>query len=448
MTATPLTQAPARATGALCEERGVWHDFTLPNGKPLRVLENINLAVQPNEVVALLGPSGCGKSTILRILAGLIRPTRGDVLYHGQALHGLNPGVAIVFQSFALYPWMTVTENVGAVLRAAGMPHAEVAERADRVIRLVGLSGFEEAYPRELSGGMKQRIGMARALAVEPELLLMDEPFSQVDALTAESLRAEVLDIWATKERKLSSILLVSHDIKEVVYMADRIVILSANPGRVRTVVENRLPRPRDYRSPQVLGLVDQLHEIITRAELPDLPPPTPGRAPAAMEPLPEATTSQIVGLLEYLDARGSKEDVFRIASDTHNEFGHMINIVKAAELLDLVDTPKRLVVLEPTGVRFVKAAPEERKGIWREQLLKLRLFHDVYEALRRQPEHEVDREFLLETILLHMPQENYERICDTFIGWARFGDLFAYDETTQRITLQEGAVGQAAPAP
>ena len=190
-----------RNANRLCEQRGVWHDFTLPNGKPLRVLEDINLAVGADEIVALLGPSGCGKSTVLRILAGLIRPTRGEVLYHGQPLQGLNPGVAIVFQSFALYPWMTVAENIRIALQAAGLAGAEIAKRTEGVIRLVGLAGFEEAYPRELSGGMKQRVGIARALSVDPEILLLDEPFSQVDALTAESLRAEVIDIWASKHR-------------------------------------------------------------------------------------------------------------------------------------------------------------------------------------------------------------------------------------------------------
>ncbi len=436
---TPMTTSPAvkPAHQTLCEVRHVWHDFILPSGQTLRVLEDINLAVKDHEVVALLGPSGCGKSTILRILAGLIRPTRGDVLYHGEPLHGLNPGVAIVFQSFALLPWMTVTENIQTVLKAAGLGQAEVVERAERTIRLVGLSGFEEAYPRELSGGMKQRIGMARALSVEPEILLMDEPFSQVDALTAESLRAEVLDIWGTQSRSLSSILMVSHDIKEVVYMADRIVILGTNPGRVRTVVENKLPRPRDYRSPAVLALVDQLHEIITRTEMPDVPAPVAQQALAMIEPLPEATSSEIVGLLEYLDAREGKEDVFRIASDTNREFGRLITVVKAAEMLDFVDTPKRMVVLEPDGLRFVRATAEERKKIWRDQLLKIRLFRDVYEVIKREPSHEIDRELLLETIILNMPQENYEKVFNTFIRWARFGDLLAYDENTEIISLQ-----------
>jgi NitT/TauT family transport system ATP-binding protein len=285
---------------------------------------------------------------------------------------------------------------------------------------------------------MKQRLGMARALSVDPEILLMDEPFSHVDAMTAEGLRAEVIDIWAAKKGHLSSILMVSHDIKEVVYMADRIVILAAHPGRIRTIVDNALPRPRDYRSPQLLGLVDHLHDIITRAELPDVPPtPTPAPGPAPIVPLPEVTSSEIVGLLEYLDARGGKQDVFRIAAETNRPFDQVIRVVRAAEMLDFVDTPKRMVVFEPEGQRFVRANAEERKAIWREHLLRLRLFHDIYEVLQREPNHEIDKDFVLETIVMHMPQENYERMFATFIRWARFGDLFAYDEQTEMISLQ-----------
>ncbi len=203
------------------------------------------------------------------------------------------------------------------------------ALRAEKVIRLVGLAGFEEAYPRELSGGMKQRVGMARALAVDPEILFMDEPFSHVDALTAESLRAEIVDIWESQDKNPSSILMVSHDIKEVVYMADRIVVLSANPGRVRTIVENKLPRARNYRSSDFLALVDQLHGIITGQELPDQPPTSTHPGLPMIEPLPTTTASEIVGLLEYLDARGGAEEIFRIATDTHREFGDIINTVR-----------------------------------------------------------------------------------------------------------------------
>lgn len=430
-----MADGAAEKNGALCQAQGVWQEFSLPNGQPLRVLEDINLAINPREIVALLGPSGCGKSTILRILAGLITPTKGEVLYHGQPLHTLNPGAAMVFQSFALFPWLTVAQNIEVVLAAAGLAPDELRGRAERAIRLVGLAGSEESFPRELSGGMKQRVGMARALAVDPEMLFMDEPFSQVDALTAESLRAEVIDIWAAAGRNPSSVLMVSHDIKEVVYMADRIVILAANPGTIRTIVENRLPRPRDYRSMDFLALVDRLHDIITGIELPDRPAGPVGRT---LEPLPEATSSEIVGLLEYLDARGGREEVFRIASDTNKEFGRVLSIVEAAELLDFVDTPKRMVVLDTVGKAFIRATSEARQAIWREQLLKLRLFHDVYQYLQAQPGHTMEKDHVLEMIIINMPHENYETVFQTFIRWARFGNLLAYDEATETISLQE----------
>jgi NitT/TauT family transport system ATP-binding protein len=432
---TTLTM-PQTATTALCEVQHVWHDFLQPNGQPLRVLEDINIAINGNEIVALLGPSGCGKSTILRIVAGLISPTKGEVQYHGKKLEALNPGVAIVFQSFALYPWMTVTENIVTVLRAAGLGTTEAASRAVAAIKLIGLAGFEAAYPRELSGGMKQRVGIARALSVNPEILLLDEPFSQVDALTAESLRAELIDLWSAKDRNPSSVLMVSHDIKEVVYMADRIVILGANPGVVQTIVENKLPRPRDYRSTGFNALVDQLHDLITGHEMPDLPHPT-GPASTAMEPLPPVSAGEIVGLLEYLDAREGREEVFRIASETNQEFGRLMNIVQAAEMLDLVDTPKRMVVLDPDGKQFVHAAPQERPALWRLQLLKLQLFSLVYDVLKREPKGQIDRDFVLETIVMRMPSEDYERVFQTFIGWARYGDLFSYDEATEMIGLE-----------
>ena len=418
-----VTPAAITESAALCELRHVDKEFPQEKGPPLRVLSDISLAVRPNEVVALLGPSGCGKSTILRILAGLTAPTRGEVLYHDAPLSGLNAGVGFVFQSFALFPWMTVAENVEAVLRAKGLDEGEIGGRAARAIRTVGLAGFEDAYPRQLSGGMKQRVGMARAFSLDPELLFMDEPFSQVDALTAESLRAEVIDIWSAKDKNPTSIVMVSHDIKEVVYMADRIVLLDANPGRVRTVVENGLPRPRDYRSPGLLQLVDRLHDLITGMEMPDVP----AEPAAGLEPLPHAGASEIVGLLEYLDARGGREDVFRIAADTNREFGRIITVVNAAELLDLVDTPRRTVILSPEGVRFVRASPADRKALWREHLLRLHLFQHLQDALQRQERHRLDRDFVLELLAVHMPNENYD-------------ELFAYDEETGTLSLQHRA--------
>ncbi len=287
---------------------------------------------------------------------------------------------------------------------------------------------------------MKQRVGMARALAVDPEILFMDEPFSHVDALTAESLRAEIVDIWESQDRNPSSILMVSHDIKEVAFMADRIVILSANPGRVRTIVDNPLPRPRNYRTAGFLALVDQLHATITGQELPDQPTPTTASGVPLIEPLPPTTASEIVGLLEYLDARGGCEEIFRIATDTHREFSDIINTVRAAEMLEFVDTPKRLVVLDAVGKKFLAADLDSRKAIWREQLLKLRLFRDVYDAILRQPDHTIDADFVEETIILRLPQENHERVFQTFVRWARFGNLFAFDDDTRQLSLPENA--------
>ena len=434
--------AAADPAAPLCELVGVSHTFVLPSGQELEVLREVSVAIRPNEVVALLGPSGCGKSTILRILAGLIAPTSGEVRSHGAPLTGLAPGVAIVFQGFALFPWMTVQQNVRAVLEAARLPESEAAVRSAEAIRLVGLAGFEEAYPRELSGGMKQRVGMARALSLHPEALFMDEPFSQVDALTAEAMRAEILDIWAVRERNPSSILLVSHDIKEVVTMADRIVVLSANPGRVRTVVENGLPRPRDGRSPEVAALVDRLHDLITGHELPDEPvaPAAVASAPAEVqevEALPPVGPIEVAGLVEWLDARGGAQDVFRVAAETGREFGHVLTVVKAAELLDLVDTPKRLAVLTPAGRELAAADPEGRKALWRRQLLGLRLFAEVLAALDAEETHRLPRDFVEELIAIRLPSEDYERIFQTFVGWARYADLFAYDEDSGTLARQ-----------
>jgi NitT/TauT family transport system ATP-binding protein len=426
-------------TAPLCEARSVWQTFPQPNGTTLTVLEDVSLSVKPGEVVALLGPSGCGKSTLLRLFAGLTVPAKGEVLVHGSALKGLNTYAGIVFQSFALFPWMTVRENVLTVLRAAGLDELAASSRADASIKTVGLAGFEAAYPRELSGGMKQRVGIARALSVNPETLFMDEPFSQVDALTAESLRAEVLDIWAARDRNPSSILMVSHDIKEVVYMADRIVVLAANPGKIRTIVDNPLPRPRDYRSPEFLRLVDRLHEIITGTELPDeAAAPAAAARPSAAEPLPNATTSEITGLLEYLDARGGTENLFRVASETGNEFGKVITVVKAAELLGFVDTPKQAVTLDAPGRAFVKASVAERKGVWRAALLTLRLFREAHEVAMSQPNHAIDRVQLLEAIAQRMPQENSERVFKTFVRWARYGKLFDFNEEAGLLVARE----------
>ncbi len=422
----------------ICELKGVHKSFDRGGAKPLRVLEDVTLDVRPNEVLCLLGPSGCGKSTILRVIAGLIRPDAGDVSYHGAPLVGLNPGVAIVFQSFALFPWLTVEHNVAVVLRAQGLDEKAARDKARGAIRMVGLDGFREAFPRELSGGMKQRVGMARALAVDPEVLLMDEPFSQVDALTAQALRAEVLDIWDDRERNPCSIVMVSHDISEVTYMADRIVVMSANPGRIRTIVENTLPRPRDTRSSDFTWLLDHLHDIVTSAELPDAAAasPSPAVSRDIVEPIPAAQTADILGLLEYLDAQAGACDLFLVAHDTHGTFVEVLTTVKGAEMLELVDTPQRLVQLTPLGKRFVRADMEERKRIWSGQLLKLALFRVLREMIEKRG-GEASLEDVLGEIQQRLPREDAARIFETLVGWARFGNLFTYREASQSLSLE-----------
>jgi len=422
----------------ILELRGVQKSFDRGTGQPLRVLEDINLDIRPNEVLALIGPSGCGKSTIMRIFAGLIEPTDGQVRYRGKKQVGLNSSVAIVFQGFALYPWLTVESNVENVLIAKGLDKAEIRDRTNKAIRMVGLEGFEEAYPRELSGGMKQRVGMARALSVNPEILFMDEPFSQVDALTAEGLRAEILDIWDDRERNPSSILMVSHDIKEVAYMADRIVVLSANPGRIRTIVENALPRPRNTRSPEFLRLVDQLHDIITSAELPDIQVTTvePSVESDIVEPLPGAQNADMLGLLEFLETQGGACDLFQVVAHTHVAFEKVLTTVKGLEMLELVDTPKRSVELTPLGRRFVEAGMDERKLIWRDQLMELKLFRVVKDMLELR-EGALAREELMQEIAGRLPMEDPELTFETIVAWGRFGELFAYRKERGILTFE-----------
>jgi NitT/TauT family transport system ATP-binding protein len=279
-------------------------------------------------------------------------------------------------------------------------------------------------------------VGMARALSTDPELLFMDEPFSQVDALTAEGLRAEILDIWKDRETNPSSILMVSHDIKEVAYMADRIVVLSANPGRVRTIVENSLPRPRDTRSAEFLRLVDQLHDIITSTELPDIQVSTiePSLIPDVVEPLPNAQSADILGLMEYLETQGGSSELFHVVAQTHVPFEKVLAAVKAAEMLDFVDTPKRLVILTPLGIRFIRAGMEERKELWKARLLDLKLFRVVQEQLELH-DGNLTREELIAEIQSRLPMENPELTFETLVAWGRFGELFAYREEKGVLT-------------
>ena len=438
------------ANGLLCRLDGVKKSFVLPNGKPILVLDGVSLDVRAQEILAVLGPSGCGKSTLMRILAGLIRPDGGEVFHHGERLEGRNPGVAIVFQNFALYPWLSVRENVEEPLVALGMDPAARRGAVERVLFLVGLGGFEEAYPRELSGGMKQRVGIARALAVEPEILCMDEPFSQVDALTAETLRGEVVRFWGDREKNPQTIFMVSHDIDEVVTMATRIVVLGAHPGHIRRIIENPLPYPRDPRDRAFVRLVQEIHAVITEAEMPDAQPRAEtaqtGAARNGWEPLPAAGASEVVGVLEALDDRGGRENVFVLANLLGVDFGRILNVVKAAELLDFVDTPRQDVLLTPLGRTFLAASVPERKHIFGRQVEELHVFRDIAERLRRADRNELDEDVLLTSFAIQLPYEDSQRMLATLVNWGRHAEILDHDPDRKLVFLpRDGSPAEGA---
>jgi NitT/TauT family transport system ATP-binding protein len=421
----------------ICSVENVSQSFSLSTKQSLEVLKNISFDIYENEVVSILGPSGSGKSTLLRMICGILKPSSGSVFYKGKLIDNINPNVSMVFQNFALLPWLNVEENIKLALKPLNLDKNEIAKHTETVIRITGLTGFEEAYPKELSGGMQQRVGVARALAVQPELLLMDEPFSHVDTLVAESLRSELIDIWQLTENP-KSILIVSHDIKEVVYLSDKIILLGGKPTQIKTIIENKLPRPRDYRSIDFLNMVDYIHDIITASDLPDIPEAIETQQKENFfEALPDASPGEIVGLLEFLDSHGGYDDIFHIAVELNREFGDIIKITKAAELLDFVDTPKRSIVFTTIGRRFIESDIEQRKQIWKKEILDLRLVRHIFDMVKNSDKEFLYKEDIINEISNRLPQEDPEKIFKTFVSWTRFADLLAYDSETEEVSLQ-----------
>jgi NitT/TauT family transport system ATP-binding protein len=412
--------------------------YKLPAGSELTVLEDISLTVNSGEVLAILGPSGCGKSTLMRILTGLVPPTNGEVLCHGLPMRGIHPSASIVFQNFALYPWLTVTQNIEIGLESTRVDAETSKQRVAKVIDIVGLERFEDVYPKELSGGMKQRVGIARALVVQPELLCMDEPFSGLDVLTAENLRSEVINLWLDHKIDIRTIFFVTHNISEAVFLANRIVVLSANPGRVRVIINNDIPYPRDYRSSDFLSMVDRIHEIITNAILPDdVLSPELEKAPARVEALPHSTVGEIVGLLEVLDDNKGQLDIFQLSAIVGKDFGSVMTVVKAAEMLDFIDTPRRSVIFTAVGKTFLKADINQRKIIFKEQLMKLRLFQLVTDMMKRADGHGLEEDVILETFAIVLPNEDAEKHFNTLVDWGRYAELVGYDADEKKMFLE-----------
>jgi len=445
----PATLVPV-TEGPIIEARHVEKSFTQPDGRQVQVIAPLDLSILPGTITALLGPSGCGKSSLLRILSGLARPSGGEVLWHGAPIRQASPNVAIVFQSFALFPWLSVLENVEGPLLARGMSHPDRHRRSLAALATVGLKGFESAYPKELSGGMKQRAGFARALAVEPEILFMDEPFSALDVLTAENLRGELMDLWMAKKIPTRSIFLVTHNIEEAVSLADRVLVLGRNPARIRADFDLPLKQPRDRKSPGFLMYVDYIYKVMTQPEV-DLAPPTRAPAKTAYEMLPHARPGGVSGMLELLADRGGQEDIYHVAEDLHLEVDDLLPILEASVLFGFAKAHEGDVEITDQGQAFVEADIPQRKTLFREAVLaRVPLLNQMYKALASKSDHTMPLEFFHDVLDEHFSENETHQQLETVLNWGRWGEIFTYDPETDRLRLfesteQEGS-SQTAP--
>ncbi len=439
------------------EAKNIEKFFQQPDGNRIEVIAPTNLAVDPGTVVALLGPSGSGKSTLLRMLTGLATPSAGEVFWHGKPLQGQIPHVAIVFQSFALFPWLTVLENVEAPLVAQGIGPIDRHRRALRMLDTVGLDGFETAYPKELSGGMKQRVGFARAMVVQPEVLFMDEPFSALDVLTAENLRGELLELWLSKKMPISTIFLVTHNIEEAVMLADRVIVLGRNPGRIRADFSVELSHPRERKSPTFVEYVDYIYTVMTQPEAEIAPPPQPGmerrRTPRPEKKytmLPHARPGGIAGLLELLEDRGGRDDVYHLAEQLRFDVDDLLPITEAADLLCFVNVEKGDVEITESGRAFLQADILARKELFRQAaLLHIPLFQQIDQTLHAKADHTIPIEFFRDLLDEHFSDKEVQRQLDTALDWGRYAEIFDYDSETGRLILADQGTehpGVAAP--
>ncbi len=432
---------------AIIEARGVEKSFLQPDGHRVQIIAPLDLSIYSGRIVALLGASGSGKSTLLRMLAGLSEPSSGQVLWHGSDLAQKAPNVAIVFQNFALFPWLTVQENVEAPLLARAVPAPQRRRRALSTIGIVGLKGFETAYPKELSGGMKQRVGLARALAVQPEVLFMDEPFSALDVLTAENLRGELLDLWLANKMGIKTIFIVTHNIEEAVLLADRVIVLGRNPARIRADFRIPLAQPRDRKSPQFLIFVDYIYKVMTSPEA-IITPPMPGvRTEAARYPLlPHARPGGIAGLLEVLIDSGGSEDLYHLSERLLMEVDDLFPIVEAAVLLGFAESKEGDVEITPSGKKWVEADIDTQKQLFRDAALsRILLFQQIIRILNEKSDHSIPLELFKDILDEHHPAEEVQRQMETILNWGRYCGLFRYDSERERLYLPIPAEAETA---
>lgn len=406
-------------------------------GKRILVLHDVSLSVNEGEIIAILGPSGSGKSTLLRILAGLTEASEGTVRFRGERQEGLNPHVAIVFQTFALFPWLTVYQNVEVGLLNSSLPETQRRRRILEAIDVIGLDGFEDAYPKELSGGMRQRVGFARALVVQPEILFMDEPFSALDVLTGENLKKELLSLWRSRKIPTKSIVMVTHNIEEAVIMGDRLVVMGHNPGGVRVDMPGLPVADRGKEHPEHVRLVDYLYGVMTNPgeEVPSFHAEAPstragGKPIRAFQMLPHVEVGQVTGLVERLHADGDRADIYALGRELQMEIDDLLPLIQAIDILGLGDVEAGDVFLTPPGIHFAEAGVQEEKQVFRTQSLEnVQLIQLIVTALDAASNKRVRVASILYNLVSCFSEEEAERQLETATDWGRYAELFAYDD-------------------
>jgi NitT/TauT family transport system ATP-binding protein len=454
MEQTETVNATQRSAGeAIIRAEKIEKYYAQPSQNRIQVISATDLEIVPGEILALLGPSGSGKSTMLRMLTGLSRPSAGQVYWHGKPIGDAEINVSIVFQSFALFPWLTVLENVEAPLQARGVEPEERRTRSMRMLDTVGLDGFEAAYPKELSGGMRQRVGFARALVVEPEVLFMDEPFSALDVLTAENLRSELLELWANKTMPTKAVFIVTHNIEEAVLLADRIIVLGRNPGHIRTDFRVQIPHPRERKSKPFTDLVDYIYKVLTKPDTAPAQAPDPTAGPKVRDQrqmhyqmLPHARPGGVAGLLELLVDKGGRDDIYRLADDLAFEIDDLLPIVDAAQLLGFLTVEEGDLAITESGAEFANSEILRQKELFRDAAVKnVLLLRQIRRALETKSDHTVPEDFFLDMLDEQFSDEESQRQMETAVAWGRYAELFDYDAGRRRFVLPDALEEEAA---
>lgn len=417
--------------------------FDIKGDHPLKVLDNIDFTLHEGEIVALLGKSGSGKSTLLRIIAGLLSPSSGEVIYRGKKVSAPVPDISMVFQSFALMPWLTVLQNVELGLEARKIEKKEVKRRALKAIDMVGLDGFENAYPKELSGGMKQRVGFARALVLEPDVLLMDEPFSALDILTAENLREDLLDLWENNDA-MNGILYVTHSIEEAVLTADRIIVFGSNPGFIRGELKIDIAHSRTSQDPAVVDLIDEVYRMMTTAETKELSERMNKKTAMTIGyRIPDVDISEMNGLLDEMSDIKNVDsiDLPMLADELHLDINDLFPIIEILSILRFAEVSDGDIKMTAMGRKFIDANIEEKKFIFGRLFIKyIPLARHIVKVLKDRYGNTAPRSRFLAELDDHFPEEIAARVFDTFIDWARYAEIIYYDAKTELVSLDENA--------